>query len=146
AGTAAPMMREPLSASSDDFFRIAEELVMLTKDEALIIAEAVKTTGQSPEQVALQKGYLDAAQVDIIDTLLNPRDTVPGYEILDVLGQGGMGVVYRARQLNLNRICALKTILLSRMTDKSAASRFEQEAQTVGKLRHPNIVAAYDFG
>lgn len=119
---------------------------MLTKDEALIVAEAARKSGHSPEQVALQKGFLDAAQVDIIETLLHPRDTVPGYEILDVLGQGGMGVVYRARQLNLNRVVALKAILLSRMSDKSAAGRFEQEAQTVGKLRHPNIVAAYDFG
>lgn len=140
------MTSESLPASADDFFRIAEELVMLTRDEALIVAEAVKSTGHSPEQIALQKGFLNAAQVDIIETLLHPCDTVPGYEILDVLGQGGMGVVYRARQLNLNRIVALKTILLSRMSDKSAAGRFEQEAKTVGKLRHPNIVAAYDFG
>ncbi len=140
------MTSESLSTFPDDFFRIAEDLVMLTRDEAHIIAEAVRKSGQSPEQVALQKGLLSAAQVDIIETLRNPRDTVPGYEILDVLGQGGMGVVYRARQLNLNRIVALKAILLSRMSDKSAAGRFEQEAQTVGKLRHPNIVAAYDFG
>ncbi|MBX3437155.1 MAG: serine/threonine protein kinase [Planctomycetaceae bacterium] len=140
------MSSESLSASSDEFFRIAEELVLLTKDEALIVAEAVKKTGQSPEQIALQKGFLTAAHVDIIETLLHPRDAVPGYEILDVLGQGGMGVVYQARQLNLNRIVALKTILLSRMSDKSASGRFEQEARTVGKLRHPNIIAAYDFG
>ncbi len=140
------MTSESLSTSPDDFFRIAEDLVMLTRDEALIVAEAVRKSGQSPEQVALQKGFLSAAQVDIIETLRNPRDTVPGYEILDVLGQGGMGVVYRARQINLNRIVALKAILLSRMSDKSAVGRFEQEAQTVGKLRHPNIVAAYDFG
>lgn len=119
---------------------------MLTKDEVLIMREAMNKSGSPPAQVALQKGYLDAAQIDIIETLLHPNDTVPGYEIIDVLGQGGMGVVYRARQLNLSRIVAIKTILLSRMSDKSTAGRFAKEAQTIGKLRHPNIIAAYDFG
>ncbi|MEZ6054052.1 MAG: protein kinase [Planctomycetaceae bacterium] len=140
------MNKDSLSASSENFFQIAEELVMLTKDEVLIIAEAMSKSGLPPEQVAQQKGFLNATQVDIIETLLNPMDTVPGYEIIDLLGQGGMGVVYRARQINLNRIVALKTILISRMADRSTAGRFAKEAQTIGKLRHPNIIAAYDFG
>ena len=70
----------------------------------------------------------------------------PGYEILGLLGRGGMGVVYRARQLSLHRVVALKTIALGPRSHPSAAARFEQEAQTVARLQHPHIVAAYDFG
>ena len=70
----------------------------------------------------------------------------PGYEILNLLGRGGMGVVYRARQLSLNRIVALKTITPGPHTHPSAGARFEQEAQTIARLQHPHIVAAFDFG
>ena len=70
----------------------------------------------------------------------------PGYEILGLLGRGGMGVVYRARQLSLHRVVAFKTIALGPRSHSSAAARFEQEAQTVARLQHPHIVAAYDFG
>lgn len=70
----------------------------------------------------------------------------PGYEILGLIGRGGMGVVYRARQQSLNRVVALKTIELGRRSYASAAARFEQEAQTIARLQHPHIVTAYDFG
>jgi serine/threonine protein kinase len=79
-----------------------------------------------------------------------PREVLlaapPGYEVLGVIGRGGMGVVYRATQLSLNRVVALKTIALGAQTHTSAAARFEQEAQTIARLQHPHIVAAYDFG
>ncbi len=91
-------------------------------------------------------GMLDPVQVDIVETLLSPEDVVPGYQILDLIAQGGMGVVYRARQKSLDRIVAIKTILVSQMHDQSSFARFEQEAVAVARLRHPNIVAAYDFG
>ena len=100
----------------------------------------------TPGQLALQKGLLDAAQLDIIETLLRPTEVVPGYEILDVLGRGGMGVVYRARQLNLDRIVALKTMLISLVGQPTALERLRQEAHVVARLTHPHIVAAYDFG
>ena len=57
-----------------------------------------------------------------------------------------MGVVYEAKQLNLGRTVALKTVLVSRMDSASALSRFELEARTVAQLQHPNIVGGYDFG
>ncbi len=93
-----------------------------------------------------KRGCSSAAQVDIVETLLRPLDVVPGYEILDCLGHGGMGVVYRARQRNLDRIVALKTVLVSQMGESGTVQRFEQEALAVARLRHPNVVAAYDFG
>jgi serine/threonine protein kinase len=71
---------------------------------------------------------------------------VPGYEILDELGRGGMGVVYRARQLKLGRLVALKMILSGSHGGAEARARFETEAQAVARLRHPGIVQIYEFG
>ncbi len=71
---------------------------------------------------------------------------IPGCEILSELGRGGMGVVYKARQIWLNRLCALK-ILLPGDTDGAEFSvRFLAEAETIARLRHPNIVQIYGFG
>lgn len=83
---------------------------------------------------------------EIEATLRRKDEVIPGYEILGVLGHGGMGVVYRARQKKLDRAVAVKTVLLSQATKPSAVARFEKEAVTVAKLQHPHIVAAYDFG
>jgi WD40 repeat protein len=75
-----------------------------------------------------------------------PLPRVPGYEILGLLGHGGMGVVYRARQLGLDRVVALKMILGGAFaTDKSLA-RFHAEAQAVARLQHPNIVQIFEIG
>jgi WD40 repeat protein len=71
---------------------------------------------------------------------------VAGYEILDELGRGGMGVVYSARQLALDRVVALKMLLIGPQADLAALTRFWVETQTVAKLRHRNIVQVYDSG
>jgi tRNA A-37 threonylcarbamoyl transferase component Bud32 len=70
----------------------------------------------------------------------------PQLEVLACLGRGGMGVVYQARQPKLNRLVALKVLAPERGTDAKFAERFAQEAQTLARLSHPNIVAVYDFG
>jgi tRNA A-37 threonylcarbamoyl transferase component Bud32/mono/diheme cytochrome c family protein len=71
---------------------------------------------------------------------------IPGHEILGVLGQGGMAVVYKARQIRLNRIIALKMIRAHRPADASTQARFQTEGQTVARLTHPNIVCVYESG
>ena len=69
-----------------------------------------------------------------------------GYEILGMLGQGGMGEVYRARDTRLDRDVAIKVLPGKLAADPMALSRFEREAKAVAALAHPNIVAIYDFG
>ncbi len=70
----------------------------------------------------------------------------PQLEILECLGRGGMGVVYKARQRSLNRFVALKLLAPERVRDAQFAERFTREAQALAALSHPNIVTIYDFG
>jgi serine/threonine protein kinase/formylglycine-generating enzyme required for sulfatase activity len=72
--------------------------------------------------------------------------SIPGYEVLGVLGRGGMGIVYRARQLRLDRPCALKMILSGAHAGPRAVARFLAEARTIARLRHPNILQIHAIG
>jgi serine/threonine protein kinase len=128
------------------FCEIACRLGYLSADDAGRVQVEAERSARPPEQTALELGLLDAVQVEAVEALRRPLDAVPGYEILDVLGRGGMGMVYLARQSSLGRIVALKTVLVSRMHDGAALRRFEQEARVLAQLRHPNIISIYDFG
>jgi serine/threonine-protein kinase len=75
-----------------------------------------------------------------------PLPAVPGYEVLGVLGQGGMGVVYKARHVDLNRLTALKMIRWQRLADGAVRARFRTEARAVAQLDHPNLVRVYEYG
>jgi serine/threonine protein kinase len=68
------------------------------------------------------------------------------YELLEMIGRGGMGVVYRARQINLNRIVAVKMIRSQVLATDEDIQRFYIEAQAAGGLGHPNIVTVYEMG
>ena len=74
------------------------------------------------------------------------RAAFPELEILALIGHGGMGVVYRARQPRLDRLVALKILPPALATQPGFSERFTREARALGRLSHPNIVAVYDFG
>lgn len=73
-------------------------------------------------------------------------DKFPGFEILECLGRGGMGVVYKARQKSLDRLVAIKILPPERAGEEKFAERFAREAQTLARLNHPNIVTVFDHG
>ncbi|MCE9562005.1 MAG: protein kinase [Planctomycetes bacterium] len=81
-----------------------------------------------------------------LETTETKVDQIPGYEITGVLGKGACGVVYRARQIKLDRVVALKMVLSDRKPTAAALARFGKEAVSLAKLRHPNIVGVHDCG
>ncbi len=73
-------------------------------------------------------------------------DKFPQFEILEYLGRGGMGVVYKARQKSLNRIVAIKILAPERDSECRFSRRFAREAELLARLNHPHIVTIHDFG
>src|SRR5690349_10968645 len=72
--------------------------------------------------------------------------TFGDYELLEEIAHGGMGIVYRARQIKLNRIVAVKMILAGQFAGKKMIQRFRTEVTAAALLQHPNIVAIRDVG
>jgi serine/threonine protein kinase len=72
--------------------------------------------------------------------------TIPGYELLELIGRGGMGVVHRARDQRLDRDVAIKLLTEKAETDSAAATRFVVEAKITGQLQHPGIPAVHELG
>ncbi len=112
----------------------------------------------SPSTLTDDGGGVTPRSVDETRTLLRPGPyspavarpsdrewpSFPGYEIVGVLGRGGMGRVYKARQINLNRLVALKVILAGQDAGAEEVARFREEAKAIARLQHPNIVQIYE--
>jgi serine/threonine protein kinase len=140
------MPGEKVPYTTQEFLTVAQSQSLLTPEVADAVSRDAEAQGLTASQLLLERGTLDPVQIDMVDTLLRAGEAFPGYEILEVLGRGGMGVVYRARQKNLNREVAIKTIFCGGMNQSALTARFEKEAIAVAGLRHPNIVLAHDFG
>ena len=112
-------------------------------------------------EILLEKGYLTQDQASrIVEIQTNQKPSsrtrptrsqkkplnIPGYEILEVVGRGANGVVYRARQVSMDRMVAIKVLAKKQGTDKGFVERFIREAQVVAKLNHENIILGIDVG
>jgi serine/threonine protein kinase len=102
------------------------------------------------EELMIELGYLTGSQAERLRTSLKDSKSavqqIPGYKILGKLGAGAMAIVYKAKQLSLNRTVAIK-VLPKRFTEnREYVERFYKEGQAAAKLNHNNIVQAFDVG
>ncbi len=134
------------SGPVDKVLPLAVERGLLSRQDCDRLIHEAKRRDANPSDLAMEQSLLQAAQVEFLQALTHPNQFIPGYEILDLIGAGAVGVVYRARQQRLDRIVALKTINLRRFNGSGIAGRCQTEARVVAKLSHPNIVTAYDYG
>ncbi len=97
-----------------------------------------------PETLALSTGSFGYSSPALLPELNYPR--VRGYEILSLIGSGGMGVVYKARHRELRRVVALKMLRGAAASDPEFRERFRTEAEAVARLQHPNIIQVFEVG
>jgi serine/threonine protein kinase len=123
---------EPTAGEYTKRFPALADAILIQFEVDAVVDSAITLSGDQPAG----RGQTSAA----------PPKPPPGYELLAELGHGGMGVVYKARHLALDRLVALKMIRSGELADPVERERFEAEARAVARLSHPNIIQIYEVG
>ncbi|MEM1165116.1 MAG: serine/threonine-protein kinase [Planctomycetota bacterium] len=139
-------------ATPTETARLLAELVidrgLATADEVTECRRHAKKPGSLGEMLvkygAITKNQLRRLRADLEVERSGRR--IPGYRLLEQVGKGSMAAVFRARQLSLDRIVAVKVLPQSKASDERMVESFYAESRAAAKLNHPNIVAAYDVG
>lgn len=104
---------------------------------------------RSMAELLVKNHYVTETQLSRLRTLIDAERTgrkIPGYKMLGQIGKGASAIVFKARQVNLNRLVAIKVVQKKSLADAHAAERFYAEARAAAALNHPNIVQAIDVG
>jgi serine/threonine-protein kinase len=153
------MTGAPAGGSKDDYsfgqVAIRENFCTFEQvKEALDIQNKLRSLGIEPKklgEILIEKGYLTPEQaVQIVklqaQSTASVKLSIPGYELLSRIGQGAMGTVYKARQISMDRVVAIKILSPRYSRDRSFVERFIREARAVAKLSHENIILGIDVG
>lgn len=147
-----------MSAEDDSLFaRKVIERKLATVDEVELVRENLRDQNEKGNHHSLadalvQSGYITRSQVQRLnmamedDSMYRPAQQIPGYQVLGKLGQGAMATVFKAKQLSLDRIVAIKVLPKRLSENREFVDRFYKEGRAAAKLNHPNIVGAYDVG
>jgi CheY-like chemotaxis protein len=123
----------------DDFIAASRRLIRLRELSGEDKSQRDNTTPAAP-------GKLPEIEQDQTNVRSEKEDEYAGFKIIEIIGLGGMGTVYRATQVNLNRQVALKVLLRKWAKSHKIVERFQREARIMARLNHPNIVHLFDVG
>jgi len=122
---------------------------LLTEEQAAEIRHLLEDGTSCADEHAVEHGFLTRGQAERLRTdvqaELDPHD-IGGYRILKKIGSGSMGTVYKAKQLSLDRVVAIKILNPELSRKEDFARRFLREARTVARLNHPNVISGIDVG
>ncbi len=147
-----PNSSSPPTADMASFGKIAIRMGFISQnqlDEAIKAQSAAAKAGLRKRlgEILIQKGYLTQDQFQqVLKGQTVNRKRIGQYELISKLGEGGMGSVFKARQVYMDRVIALKILSPKMAKNKDFLRRFVREARAVAKLNHPHIVAGIDVG
>lgn len=127
----------------------ANELELVRAEQRSLVAKGKPITLRD---MLIQHGYVTHTQVKRLqmamdeDSMYRPAQQIPGFQVLSKLGQGAMAVVFKAKQLSLDRIVAIKVLPKRLSENPEFVERFYREGRAAARLNHANIVQAYDVG
>ncbi len=156
------MWRRPLGESESGkaqvknrFGAFAIRMEFITEeqlDECIAEQQVSRESGEGKRlgEVIIDKGYMTKEQIRSVllaqQKVTGSHKVVGGFEVLEKIGVGGMGAVYRARQVSLDRMVALKVLPPKFAADETFVDRFVREARSAASLNHPNIIQGIDVG
>ncbi len=137
--------------------RLVVERKLCTTNEVALVRTEMRERVQKGEkirfpEILVEHGFITKSQVKRLgramdnDSMYRPAQQIPGYQVMNKVGQGAMAVVFKARQLSLDRLVAIKVLPKRLSENPEFVDRFYREGRAAGALNHPNIVQAFDVG
>ncbi len=133
----------------EDYLDRAPESIRMQLLKELLQLEVYYSKSAPPDFISYAQRFPNIDRITLAEVIPAAQDAIepkiPGYEILGLLGRGGMGIVYKARDLKLGRLVALKMVLPGSHVSDQVIARMIAEARAVARLQHPQLVQIYDI-